>query len=202
MFLPNWTYKICAFYCIKLYLNKYYRYIFKKRKDLFLAHDTVWGLRVLYSTESFKDPSSLHLCCHLLKPQTFTVDPLHPSANGEREVKRVSREVSGVRTERGTHNFYLHAIDQTGCPGPHRCQQMKNIVCGVLKREQKTKILMIPLISVTYFVHLWISSCFLRFCKVHFCIITWRENRSDKCLQLSECNFQVNVQFYPSGNMI
>lgn len=109
---------------------------------------------MLYSTESFKDPSSLHLCCHLLKPQTFTVDPLHPSANGEREVKRVSREVSGVRTERGTHNFYLHAIDQTGCPGPHRCQQMKNIVCGVLKREQKTKILMIPLISVTYFVHL------------------------------------------------
>lgn len=53
--------------------------------DLFVARGTVLGLRVLYFTELFRGPSSLHHFCHLLRSQSLAIDPMHLSANEERE---------------------------------------------------------------------------------------------------------------------
>lgn len=54
-------------------------------KDLIVAHDTVLGMRVLYFTELFRDPSSFHHFCLLLGSQSLAMDPLHLSANEKRE---------------------------------------------------------------------------------------------------------------------
>lgn len=43
------------------------------------------------------------------------------------KAKIISSEVSGARSERGTHHFHPYAIDQTDQPGPPRCKGAENL---------------------------------------------------------------------------
>ena len=70
------------------------------------------------------------------------MSPLHPSAN-EEKAKMISGEVSGSKSERGTHHFYPHAIEQAGHPGPLRCKGAEKtdyVVCH--RKETKMEIVM------------------------------------------------------------
>lgn len=204
--------------------GKHYRFVCSSWHS-FGAEGTLLH-RIIQGSKLFASflPSS-----QISKPCNRSCAPL--SKWGKRRWRGLQAKFQGASPERGTHHLYPHAIDQPSPAGPPRCQVAEKYSLWCVKEEERNRILINLTVSVTGTVDLHKSitwtlnrrmrpTCVIAKNLEKYLVIMWLSSfslfsqgslwyyevkgkkKSDKSLQLSKCNFQVNVQFYSSGGIV